>query len=66
VYQQLDNPAERVLGLGLFELLHGQAELLPQMPQRLDAITPEAVAAAAKALSAGTRAVLTVIPGGMA
>lgn len=66
VYQQLDELAERALGLGLFELLHGKPELLPQMPERLDAVTSEAVAAAAKGLLADNRAVLTVIPGGLA
>lgn len=64
VYAQCDDPAERAQGLGLFELLHGQAELLPRMPNRLAAVTPESVAAAGKALRPDSRAVLTLSQSG--
>ena len=64
VAAQCDDPAERVRGLGMFELLHGQAELLPRMPTRLAALTPEHVSNAAKALRPDSRAVLTLCPAG--
>jgi predicted Zn-dependent peptidase len=64
VAAQCDDPAERAQGLGMFELLHGQAELLPRMPKRLAAVTPENVAESAKALRPDSRAVLTLSPSG--
>jgi predicted Zn-dependent peptidase len=64
VAAQCDDPAERAQGLGMFELLHGQAELLPRMPKRLAAVTPENVSAAATALRPDSRAVLTLSPAG--
>lgn len=64
VAAQCDDPVERAQGLGLFEQLHGQAELLPSMPQRLAAVTPDNVAAAAAAHRPDSRAVLTLSPSG--
>lgn len=63
---QMDDLIDRAMGLGLFKLLHGQPDLLPAIPYRLRAVTAEAVAAAAKALSSDSRAILTVLPGGPA
>jgi zinc protease len=64
VYAQCDDPFQRVLGLGLFELMHGQAELLPRMPHRLTHLQPESVSAAAKALSPDSRALYVLQPSG--
>lgn len=64
VYSQCDDPFQRVLGLGLFELLHGEAELLARMPQRLAALDPDSISAAAKALSPDSRAVYVLHPSG--
>jgi len=66
VSMQMDDLIERAMGLGLFELLHGEPTLLPAIPGRLQQVTAEAVAAAAKALSPDRRAILTVLPGGPA
>jgi zinc protease len=64
MFAQRDDPIGRARGLGLFELLHGQADLLPWMPSRLAAATPERVAAAAEALHPDSRAVLVLSPSG--
>jgi len=61
---QCDDPASRVTGLGLFETLHGHAELLALLPERLAAVTPDNVAAAATALDPDRRAVLTLSSAG--
>ena len=53
----------RMLGLGARELLYGRAELALELPERLAAVTPEQVRAAAAALRAQGRAVLIVEPG---
>jgi len=63
---QMDDLIERAMGLGLFQVLHGNPDLLPAIPHRLQAVTAEAVAAAAKALLPDSRAILTVLPGGPA
>lgn len=64
VFAQWDDPFLRVMGLGLFELLHGDAQLLSQMPDRLDRISADDVADAAKQLCPDRRAVLTLQPSG--
>ncbi|MFJ4827643.1 M16 family metallopeptidase [Streptomyces bacillaris] len=49
--------------LGSFELLHGRAELVRELPGRLAAVGPEAVVRAARRLGPGSRAVLSLVPG---
>lgn len=64
VFMQWDDPSDRALGLGLFEVLHGDADLLASMPARLGRLSPGDVAEAAKALRPDSRAVLTLHPSG--
>jgi predicted Zn-dependent peptidase len=52
----------RMLGLGARELLYGRAEISAELPDRLAAVTPEQVRAAAAALRSGGRGVLLVEP----
>ena len=54
----------RMLGLGARELLYGRAEIAAELPERLAAVTPEQVRAAAAALRGGGRGVLLVEPAG--
>ena len=54
----------RTLALGSFELLYGDPSLVYQLTDRLSAVTPDAVSAAAKTLRPDSRAVLTVTPAG--
>ena len=56
----------RALEFAKFELIHGRAELISELPGRLAAVTPEDVAAAAAMLRPERRAVLEVIAGGAA
>lgn len=65
VYTQWDDLGDRALGLGLFEVLHGDAQLLASMPARFGRLTPEDISEAAKALRSDTRAVLTLHPAGV-
>ncbi|WP_225447190.1 pitrilysin family protein [Streptacidiphilus sp. PB12-B1b] len=61
--RSLDPLGMRVQRLGAFELLHGNAELVWELPGRIRAITPSEVAAAAAALAAQPRRWVTVLPG---
>jgi zinc protease len=63
VATQCGDTAELAKGLGLFELLHGEAELLPRMPARAARVTPDSIASAAKALRLDGRGVYTLQPG---
>ncbi|GAA2697630.1 MULTISPECIES: pitrilysin family protein [Actinosynnema] len=62
MHREHDRLTSRTLGLGASELLFGRAELLYELPGKLAAVTADQVAAAAKALRADSRAVLTVKP----
>ncbi|GAA3468590.1 M16 family metallopeptidase [Nonomuraea roseola] len=53
----------RCRGLGRMELLFGRAELLDEVPGRLMAVTPGAVAHAARTLRGAHRAVIVMVPG---
>jgi zinc protease len=64
LHREHDRIVSRTLALGSFELLYGDPTLVYQLTDRLSAVTPEAVAAAAKALRPDSRAVLTVAPAG--
>jgi len=62
--RDLDAVMNRTLELAKFELIHGRAELLTEIPGRLADVTVEDVAAAAADLTPDRRAVLEVIAGG--
>ncbi|MFJ9839089.1 M16 family metallopeptidase [Kitasatospora sp. NPDC101155] len=58
-----DDLVVRTRALGAFELLHGRAELVDELPDRLRAVTPAQVAEAAAGLRPDSRAVLTLLTG---
>ena len=62
LHHEDDHVMYRMLGLGARELLYGRAELALELPERLAAVTPEQVRAAAAALRGQGRAVLVVEP----
>jgi zinc protease len=62
--RELDSVMSRTLTLGKFELVHGRAELLAELPARLSSITPEQVQAAAALLRPERRAVVELVAGG--
>ncbi len=64
LFHEHDRLISRALALGAFELLHGRAELVSELPAIIGAIGPEEVAAAAQRLRPDSRAVLTVRPQG--
>ncbi|MFL6144928.1 MAG: M16 family metallopeptidase [Labedaea sp.] len=64
LHREHDRLVSRMLALGSFELLHGDPGLVYELPGRISAVSPQAVAAAAKSLRPDARAVLTVRPAG--
>jgi zinc protease len=62
LHQENDRVMYRMLGLGARELLYGRAEISAELPDRLAAVTPEQVRAAAAALRSSGRGVLLVEP----
>ncbi|GEL18672.1 M16 family metallopeptidase [Pseudonocardia asaccharolytica] len=62
LHHEDDRVMYRMLGLGARELLFGRAELTFELPERLAAVTPQRVQAAAGALRSAGRAVLLVEP----
>ncbi len=62
LYRDNDSIASRTRSLGSLELLHGRAELLGELPDLLNAVTADDVAAAARSLDPGRCAVLRVVP----
>jgi zinc protease len=64
LHREHDRIISRTLSLGSFELLYGRAELGGELPERIAAVTVDAVATAAKNMRPDTRAVLTVSPAG--
>ena len=62
--RDLDAVISRTLELAKFELIHGRAELIAELPARLAAVTEDAVRAAAGALRPERRAVLELVAGG--
>ncbi|HEY8373570.1 MAG TPA: pitrilysin family protein [Pseudonocardiaceae bacterium] len=64
LHREYDRLVSRTLSLGAMELLHGRAELVAELPERIGQVTADHVAAAAKALRPDARAVLTVVPTG--
>jgi predicted Zn-dependent peptidase len=64
LHREHDRMVPRTLALGSFELLHGDPALVYQLPERMSAVSQDAVMAAAKSLRPDSRAVLTVRPAG--
>jgi predicted Zn-dependent peptidase len=62
--RDLDSVMSRTAEFGKFELLHGRAELVTEVPERLLAVTEEDVRRAATNLRPDNRAVLELVPGG--
>ena len=62
--RDLDAVISRTLELAKFELIHGRAELISELPGRLAAITDADVRAAAAAMGPDRRAVLELVAGG--
>jgi predicted Zn-dependent peptidase len=63
LHREHDRLVSRTLDLGSAELLHGRAELISELPDRIGGITAEEVAAAAKTLRPDARALLEIEPG---
>jgi predicted Zn-dependent peptidase len=64
LHRENDRLISRTLAFGSLELLYGDPGLVHTLPDRISTVTPDAVAAAAKALRPDSRAVLTVTPAG--
>ncbi|GAA3063356.1 M16 family metallopeptidase [Actinokineospora globicatena] len=64
LHKEHDRIVSRTLALGAFELLYGNPSLVYELPDRISAVTPDAVSAAAKALRPDSRAILTITPSG--
>ncbi|GLX05631.1 pitrilysin family protein [Microbispora sp. NBRC 16548] len=63
-YRTYDGLAARTRALGAFEVLHGAAELVDELPALLTAVNAEQVGRAAGALLRDARAVLPLVPAG--
>jgi predicted Zn-dependent peptidase len=64
LFRDLDAVLSRTLEFAKFELVHGRAELLAELPERLAAVTAADVQRAAGALRPDNRAVLELVAGG--
>jgi predicted Zn-dependent peptidase len=64
--RDLDAVISRTLEFAKFELLHGRAELIAELPARLAAVTEADVRAAASTVRPDRRAVLELLAGGAA
>ncbi|MDQ2796702.1 MAG: insulinase family protein [Actinomycetota bacterium] len=64
VLRDMDAVISRTLEFAKFELVHGRAEVIAELPSRLAAVSVDDVRAAAAALSPDRRAVLELIAGG--
>jgi hypothetical protein len=62
--RELDAVIDRTLELAKFELVHGRAELIAELPGRLAAVGDDDLRAAAAALRPDRRAVLELVAGG--
>jgi zinc protease len=60
--RDLDAVISRTLDLAKFELIHGRAELITELPGRLAALDEQAIRDAAAALRTDRRAVLELVP----
>jgi predicted Zn-dependent peptidase len=66
LFRDLDAVISRTLEFGKFELIHGRAELIAELPERLAATSVADVQRAAAALRPDRRAVLELVAGGAA
>jgi predicted Zn-dependent peptidase len=64
LFRELDAVISRTLEFAKFELIHGRAELIAELPERLAAISADDVRAAAGKLRPDRRAVLELVAGG--
>ncbi len=64
ILRDLDAVISRALELAKFELVHGRAELIAELPGRLAAVTEADIKAAAAELTPQRRAVLELVAGG--
>jgi predicted Zn-dependent peptidase len=64
LFRDLDAVLSRTLEFAKFELIHGRAELIAELPERLAAVTSEQIAHAAATLRPDRRAVLELVAGG--
>jgi zinc protease len=62
LFRHHDRLVSRTLTIGAFELLHGRAELVVELPALVAAVGPEQIASAAARLRPDARAVLTLEP----
>jgi zinc protease len=62
LFRENDRLVTRTMAIGAFELLHGRAELITELPVMVAALGPEQVAHAAGQLRPDSRAVLIVEP----
>jgi predicted Zn-dependent peptidase len=62
LFRENDRLVSRAMSIGAFELLHGRAELVAELPAMVAAISAEQVANAAGSLRPDSRAVLIVEP----
>nr|WP_240757470.1 pitrilysin family protein [Nakamurella flava] len=63
-FRENDSIMNRTQSLGVFELLHGRAELLAELPRMVAEVTADDVRSAAATLDPDRCAVLRVVPGG--
>jgi predicted Zn-dependent peptidase len=63
LFREVDDVLGRTLALSVFELLHGDAGLVNELPARLEAVTDEQVAAAAQTLLDQQKAILVIEAG---
>jgi predicted Zn-dependent peptidase len=63
LFREVDDVLGRTLALSVFELLHGDAGLVNELPARLAAVTDEQVAAAARTLLDQRKAILVIEAG---
>ncbi|MGH3874088.1 MAG: M16 family metallopeptidase [Pseudonocardiaceae bacterium] len=64
LFRAHDRLVSRTLAIGAFELLHGRAELITELPALVAGTSPEQVARAAAGLRPDSRAVLILQPAG--
>ncbi len=64
ILRDMDAVISRALEFAKFELIHGRAELIADLPGRISAVTPDDVRKAASTLTPDRRAVLELIAGG--
>ncbi len=62
--REMDSVLSRTLEFAKFELIHGRAELVAELPERLAAVSEDAVRRAAATLRPDRRAVLELVAGG--